>query len=88
MTILEFNENQQAFHYNEIRNGIPHDEINSYEWKPLLTCKDDYQAGRIADFLERQFIDRNIKLTVEEAIYTVANLHKFLSTLNAWQEKD
>jgi len=78
MTILEFNEEQQRFHYNDIIDGISKTKENTYGWKTLVICKDDNEASLFAAFLQKQFIERNIKLKFPEAEYTVKNICLFL----------
>lgn len=76
--ILEFNEEQQMFHYNDIINNAPKDAENRLGWKTLIVCESDKVATLFADFLQVQFLaDR--KATFVELEKTINNLTRFLT---------
>lgn len=77
MIILEFNEEQQLFHYNPIINNIPEREENTFGWKTLLYCIDQEESNLFSDFLFVQFFQRNITITFDEIYYTTNNLVNF-----------
>lgn len=81
-TILEFNEVDQIFHFNNGRN-----KENSFGYKTLKYCLNDYEATLFADFLQVQFIETKKKVSFKEAKRTVENLEKFLSYYNQIKEE-
>ena len=78
MILLEFSEEQQEFHYNDIINGLPKTPENANGWRTLMICTNDYEASCFADFLRVQFLfKRHAKF--KELKDTVNNLTNFLS---------
>lgn len=78
--LLEFNENQQQFHYNDIVNGIPQSKENENGWKTLNVCENMHYAQLFADFLQVQYV-QNHKTSFIELKKTVDNLNRFLSVI-------
>ena len=77
--LLEFNEEQQNFHYNKITNGVPEKEINTNGYKELFVCRNEEEANLFCDFLYVQFgLLDNKKLKFKEALHTLQNLSKFI----------
>ncbi len=85
-TILEFNEEQQMFHYNSVVDNAPKDEENRLGWKTLVVCKDDSEASLFADFLQVQFLNRGVA-KFSELEYTINNLTQFISRINELKNK-
>jgi hypothetical protein len=77
-TILEFNEEQQMFHYNPIVNDVPKDAENRFGWQTLIVCDSEEQVRLFADFLYTQHIKYK-KATFVELERTILNLTRFLS---------
>ncbi len=77
-TILEFNEEQQMFHYNDVINNAPKDAENRLGWKTLIVCESDKEASLFADFLQVQFLAHR-KARFVEMEKTLNNLTRFLS---------
>ena len=76
-TILEFNEEQQIFHYNSVVNNVPKDQEDRLGWKTLIICEDDNEASVFADFLQVQFLSRGVAAKFDELEYTMNNLIRF-----------
>ena len=76
--ILEFNEEQQMFHYNDVINNVPKDAENRLGWKTLTVCDSDKEASIYAGFLRVQFLEDR-KATFIELKKTVDNLTIFLT---------
>ena len=79
MTILEFSEEQQQFHYNNGRNVE-----NSNGYKTLVGCEDDREASCFADFLFKQHLDGGNKArfaTFKEMKATCDNLASFINAV-------
>jgi|688.fasta_scaffold1338835_1 hypothetical protein len=86
MTILEFNESQQMFHYNEVVNSIPKSEEETFGWKKLLVCENDAEASFFANFLQVQFIERGFS-KFDDLKFTVDNLIDFVGYREAYLNK-
>ena len=76
--ILEFNQEQQMFHYNPIINDSPKDQENRFGWRTLLICKDEKQASLFAEFLNVQHLAKG-EANYIDLKYTLYNLNQFLS---------
>ncbi len=53
--LLEWNEKQQVFHYNCIRNGKPSNPPGTYGWVTLHVCKNVDDAILITEYLDKYF---------------------------------
>lgn len=78
--LLEFNEEQQQFHYNYIVNNIAECKENQNGWKTLNVCENINYASLFADFLQVQYL-KNRKTSFIELQKTVDNLNRFLSVI-------
>ena len=85
-TILEFNEEQQMFHYNSVMDYVPKDEENKLGWKTLIVCKDDNEASLFANFLQVQFLSRGV-VKFNELEFTTNNLIKFIRRIDELKNK-
>jgi hypothetical protein len=75
-TILEFSEEKQMLYFN---TG---DELNSDGYKPLAYCRSIEDANLFASFIHIQFLDRDIRLSFDEAEKTIRNLERFIFAYN------
>lgn len=75
MTILEWSEEQQCFHYNSAGSRATE---NSNGYRTIGVYVNDKEASYFADFLQVQFIDAGKNLTEKRAIYTLRNLERFI----------
>ena len=78
MTILEWSEEQECFHYNSAGSRSP-ENTNGYE--TIGVYANDTEASYFADFLQVQFIEPGKKLTAKEAKHTLRNLERFVSAI-------
>lgn len=78
--ILEFNEEQQQFHYNCVNNNVPESKENENGWKTLNVCENMHYAQLFADFLQVQYVQYR-KASFIELKKTVDNLNRFLSVI-------
>ena len=78
--LLEFNEEQQQFHYNYVIDGISETKENQFNWKTLNVCENIHYAQLFADFLQVQYL-QNRKASFIELKKTVNNLNRFLSVI-------
>jgi hypothetical protein len=78
--LLEFNEEQQQFHYNYVVDGIPQSKENENGWKTLNVCANVQYASLFADFLQVQYVEKR-KASFIELEQTVDNLNRFLSII-------
>jgi hypothetical protein len=76
--ILEFNEEQQMFHYNSVINNAPKDEENRLGWKTLIVADSEKEATVYADFLYTQFLKEGKRAKFDELEKTAMNLKRFL----------
>lgn len=82
MTILEFHEETQRFHCNPVRNNIPEQPINTFGWQKVGVCTSDLEARYFFDFIQIEYIDKGVKLTLQNAIDTFDNLCRFIIAIN------
>ena len=80
MVILEFNEEQQLFHYNSVINDIPQNPENQFGWRTLMYCENDKEAALFCDFMQVQLIERRVS-KFDELKFTTDNLIKFINTI-------
>jgi len=79
--ILEFNEEQQQFHYNSVVNNVPTDQENRRGWQTLIVCKNMKEASAFADFLQVQHLSKGFS-KFNELEKTINNLTNFLPFIN------
>ena len=77
--ILEFNEDQQLFHFNTIKNGQSVNPENTNGYKTLMFCKDSDEAILFSDFLDVQYRIPGRKVSFNDCKRTIENLQKFIS---------
>lgn len=78
MTKLEWSEEQQVFHYNSAGSRAME---NSNGFQTIMECADDGEASLFAYFLQVQYLERGIKLTTKEAVFTLFNLDQLLKKI-------
>jgi hypothetical protein len=81
MTILEFNEEDQMFHYNRVVDNVPQNKPNTNGYRELVVCINDEEASFFADFLHVQHLKR-CHTTFAELEYTIENLINFIIVTN------
>ncbi len=77
-TILEFNEQHQQFHWNSVLQGVPISKENTNGYKTLMYCVDDNEANIFTSFLFALYMERDKKLSFNEAEIVIKNLQSFL----------
>ena len=78
MTILEWSEEQQCFHYNSAGSRAPE---NSNGYVTIGEYRDDVEASFFCDFLNVQFLEKGKYMTADQAKYTLRNLESFLNAM-------
>jgi hypothetical protein len=82
MTILEFHEETQGFHFNQVINNVPQNALNTFGWEKVGICTSNLEAGYFCDFIQIEYIDKGVKLTAKNAIDTFNNLCRFIISIN------
>ncbi len=77
-TKLQFNEQNQVFHYDE--TAVPF-MGGSHGFETIMECADEGEASLFAYFLQVQYLERGIKLTTKEAVFTLFNLDQLLKKI-------
>lgn len=76
--ILEFNEEQQAFHYNHGR-----EEVGLFGWETICGFHDNYLISFVCDFLTKQHdIGKAKKVKVADVKKTAIHLAEFTHNIN------
>ena len=78
MTKLQFNEQNQVFHYDEASGPLMG---GSHGFETIMECADDGEASLFAYFLCLQYLHRGITLTTKEAVFTLFNLDQLLKKI-------
>jgi hypothetical protein len=78
MTKLEWSEEQQVFHYNSAGSRAME---NSNGFQTIMECADEGESSLFAYFLQVQYLERGIKLTTKEAVFTLFNLDQLLKKI-------
>ena len=78
MTKLEWSDEQQVFHYNSAGSRAME---NSNGFQTIMECADHGEASLFAYFLQVQYLERGIKLTTKEAVFTLFNLDQLLKKI-------
>ena len=77
-TKLQFNEQNQVFHYDEAAGPLMG---GSHGFETIMECADEGEASLFAYFLQVQYLERGIKLTTKEAVFTLFNLDQLLKKI-------
>lgn len=78
LTKLQWNEQNQGFRYNK-KGYHAYDNSNGFE--TIMECADEGEASLFAYFLQVQYLERGIKLTTKEAVFTLFNLDQLLKKI-------